>query len=398
MNRTITVMLAVVSLAAGNTSRGGELESLPPFLEVFQSVHQVTIVAKPIQWPCPTGFRKGLLVRPEEEGELPALVVLAGHADRNFSERTARELAGIGYVVLVVELPDFDKQQKETPHDTILREQILSSLTAAVRWLRRCDDVSPDRIGAVAWSAAAPWAVELAADQHLQACVVCDGALSARVTKSLAGQLRNTNILLVNSGNGRSVEEKRPLAQFRQSLVAAGVRHRLLEFGNAGPGFMNPDRRDVFNFEAADRAWFGIYEFLGKHVEDADLKRLLASRSAIASPPLNQVGSIADLMRAVNAPSGVRGQVAKSLVAEPSDDAAWKQIHSQSVLLAETAVLLALRRPLKGNTASWLRHTTAYRNAARSLTLATASHDLAAARAAFRQLNMTCGNCHVDHR
>lgn len=402
MNRTIAFFAAGLNLAVAGVCVGNEpgRESLPlpPFLEVLQSVHQVTVTTKQVHWPSAIGKRQGLLAQPDDNEKLPALVVFAGDSDSEFYKRAAREFAEIGYVVLVVDLPPIDETDREVPADAIIHEQTLSSLTAAVRWLRGRDDVSADRIGAVAWSAAATWALELTADQHLQACVLCDAQLPRRMPPALASQLRGTGILLVNGTAGQVLLDAEIVAPFKQSLAAAGIDHQQLAFDKTLPGFMDSARKTAFDLHTADRAWFEIYEFLGKHVEDADIKQLLAERGQTASRPLKQFASIADLMRVLNAPTGVRGQLSKALGDGPADEMEWKQVASQAALLAESAELLSVRQPPKGKTATWLRHTATYRNAATSLSTAATARDLSAARAALLRLNNTCGQCHLDHR
>lgn len=394
MSRTFAIVVAMAAAALWRTDAAEpvrELPPLPPFLEVFQSVHQVTIATKPVEWPTATGKSRGLLARADDHETLPAVIVLAEDAENAFFRRVAGELASIGYAALVVELPP-------TPSPAGARERVLASLTASVRWLRRRQDVFPDRIGVIGWSAAAPWAVELAADQHLQACVVCDSRLPHPLPPALGGQLGETSILLVNGTAGQSPAAAELLTQFEQWFAAAGIDHRQLSYDKARPGFMDPAVKDAFDGPAADGAWFEIYEFLGRHVEDADVKRLLAARAASSSRPQKELASIADLMRTVNAPTGVRGRLATMLSAGTADEAAWKQVGSQAALLAETGELLSSRQPPQGTTASWLRHTAAYQDAAVSLSAAAAARDLPASRAALLRINNTCGECHLDHR
>jgi hypothetical protein len=228
--------------------------------------------------------------------------------------------------------------------------------------------------------------------------VLCDGQLPRHIRAAAAANLRDTGVLLIRATAGRPLVDGELAAQFIQSLAEAGIEHRLFEFGEAKPGFLDPGREDLFNFHAADRAWFETYEFLGHHVEDADVKHLFAEKTAGPSQPLKQLASIADLMRAINAPTGVRGQLALSLQEPPADEKAWNVVGSRAALMADSGGLLMTLMPPKGGAASWLRHTASYRDAAASLSAAADRRDVAAAQQALLRLNETCGKCHLDHR
>ena len=101
------------------------------------------------------------------------------------------------------------------------------------------------------------------------------------------------------------------LAHFSRALAEGQVAHRLLEFKNATAGFLESGRRDSSGVKSADHAWFEIYEFLGKHVEDAELERPLGhdqrGKARRSGPPTLSIG---DIMRAINGPQGVRGAIA----------------------------------------------------------------------------------------
>jgi len=113
---------------------------------------------------------------------------------------------------------------------------------------------------------------------------------------------------------------------------------------------------------------------------------------------LEQVATIADLMRSVNAPTGPRGELARALGEAPRDDSTWRDVRSRAALIAETGNLLADRAPPRGKPADWQRSVAAYGQAAKSLVLAADRQDYPAALAALQQLNTSCGACHVKHR
>jgi len=368
-----------------------------PFLDVFRSANRVRIKTQSVEWPSAIGRHVGLLVRPDTNDRLPALVVLEQQTPRQaFSKRVARDLARVGYVVLVV-TPGEDRGAGAPAAKTraMSSQRRLVPLSAAVRWLRRRDDVFPDRVGAFGWSRGARWALELSAAKGLQACVLVDAEVPLSLEPALTSQLRRTALMSVRGTDAATFLDTEKTARFRRLLQGADVELHVLEFEQAKPGFLDSSRKDTFNFAAAERAWFEMYEFLGAHVEDAARQLAVVT---VSQPAAGQVASISDLMRTVNAPSGMRGQLALALSGEPKDPRQWKTIRAEAALLAETGALLQVRAPSKGSPASWRRHTTAYREAAVSLVAAADRRDYAAARKALAQLNGSCSACHLQHR
>ena len=374
---------------------------LPPFLDVFLSVRQPNVTTAHAEWVSVGGKRQGVLTRQEGIERLPGLIVIAHDEETNeWFRLTARELAGIGYAVLLVELDveTVRAASSEPPGlpGKIAEERLLADLSAAVRWLRRRQDVFPDRVGALGWSAGGRWALELASATGLQACISCDGPAAS--DRALLSMLCHTSVMGIWSGattrNGGFAKR----TVFDQALQAAGIEHRFLVFEQAQTGFMNPGDPDRYHHDAAERAWFEMYEFFGKHVEDAPLKDRLASRISPAQQPSQKIATIADLMRVVNTPTGVRGDLARSLREQPKDEAEWSRIRSRSAVIAEVGRILAERSPPRGGRASWRRHLTGYRNAAESIVGAAGCHDYAAAVESLKNLSASCGACHLQHR
>lgn len=138
-------------------------------------------------------------------------------------------------------------------------------------------------------------------------------------------------------------------------------------------------------------AWVDIYEFLGKHVEDA----LVPNTPAGADAPIVR---IVDIMRAVNSEQGVRGRLARALTTPPADEAVWEQARSDAAMVAEAGNLLLAEKPPKGSPAGWRRRATDFRAAAQALLGAVERRDFAATQQSLRELPQTCAACHVDYR
>lgn len=368
---------------------------LPPFLEQFLHAHKIHVELKQVQWESALGRQAGLLAHPNMPGPLPALLLISGDPDsKAFLQKTAGELAGIGYVVLVPPLGG----DNSIWNNAAARERWLTPRAAAVRWLRSRQEVDPDRVGAWGWSQGGLGALILAGTQSLQAGVLCDVTPPVALDRGTARQIQQMPMLWIRAGKGQFLDGER-LAALRSSFGDEPIDLTVRTFDDVGRGFLDASRAGAFRHETTDQAWFEIYEFLGKHVEDAHIKPLHASRQTDQAGPGEPVyGTIADMMRAVNVPTGVRGQLAKSLAGQPENLKAWQQVHARAALLVEVSSWLARCPPPKGSTVRWIEHNRAYRAAAMAVARAADHQDIVAARNALRMLNGTCGKCHLDHR
>ena len=143
-----------------------------------------------------------------------------------------------------------------------------------------------------------PLALELAAAQSLQAVVLTDVELPLALDPPLSIGLRQTVVLIVRGASEVTPLDRELVARLEQAFEIAHVEHRVLELKSAKTGFMDSQRREAFDAKSADRAWFEIYEFLGKHVEDAELKTpLITVRSSDVAPAAHPFVSIGDVMR-----------------------------------------------------------------------------------------------------
>jgi dienelactone hydrolase len=376
----------------------------PPFLDVFRAP-DVAIVNKRVAWTSDLGTQRGWLVRPDSNEQLPALLIIDGEPASDFSLQSARELAGIGYVVLVVEL---DRNASTAPggagqsqlNEALLRERGLAQLSSATRWLQSRPDIFPDKIGVLGWRTQGRWALEVAAAQKLQAAVLIDAEFPSLIDPPLSVGLSETSVLLV-CGTAQATDSARDrLADLERALSAGHIRHLKVEFKTAKPNFMESRQIATYDAKSADRAWFEIYEFVGKYVEDAGPKTTsLGSKpgNADASRALPAV-SIFDVMRAINGPGGIRGAVAQSLNDVPREAKDWKLLRARAAIMTDSGTSLQSLNPPRGDGTHWQRHVAAYRDAAAALVAAADRNDLADARRAFDRLNGTCTKCHADHR
>jgi dienelactone hydrolase len=376
---------------------------LSPFLQAFLSYQNVTVVSRPVEWVGAAGRHEGRLVRDDSNERLPALLLIERGPASEFVKRSAHELAGIGYVVLLVELdPERigeDGSRQTTGSDQAQRERALAQLSAAVRWLRRRDDVFPDRMGVLGWNAAARWAVEAGAAAGVEAAVLVDPPLPLALDAAMATGLRHTAVLVVRGTANTSLLEGEYLARLRRELESAGIAHQVLEFDKANASFMGDGQADAFDKGPADRAWFEIYEYLAEHVEEAGRNKLLAggdTANNVQTP--HRFSSVADLMRALNTSSGVRAALVQSLADEPQSEKEWQQARAPAALMADAGELLLELKPPKGVSSVWRRHAASFRDSASAIAVAADRRDYSAAQQGLKRLNMSCAKCHLDHR
>jgi len=394
--------VACLPAGDGRVAPARPLSDRSPFLDAFLAPN-AAVVKRPVEWVSAFGEQPGWLFRADTNERLPALLLIANPRANDFFLRSARELASIGFAVLLVEI---DEKEIGAPahapavkQDAIRLERGLAQLSSAVRWVRRRDDLFPDKIGVLGWGKSAHLALELAAAQNLQAAVLTDVELPLVLDGQLSIGLRQTAVLIVRGGSENTLLDGGLVARLERAFGVAHVEHRVLEFKSAKTGFMDSGRSDVFDAKSADRAWFEIYEFLGKHVEDAELKtQERAGGSSDVAQADRPFASIGDVMRAVNGATGVGGEVAQSLGEGLREEKDWKLLRARAAIMADAGGLLMELKPTRGSQSSWRRHAASYRDAAAALAAAADRRNLAEARQAFDRLKTNCNRCHSDHR
>jgi dienelactone hydrolase len=365
------------------------------FLDVFRAQDE-PIVTSGVEWNTALGKQHGWLVRPKSTERLPALLLLTAGDARDFALQSAREMSGIGYVVLVVPLASA-VLIGSNPSDAVRRERHLARLEPAVRWLRSRDDVFPYKLGVLGWGAEARWALELAAACNLQAAALADGDLPPALDAPLALGLARTVLLIVRATADFPAQPDPQAARLNNALTANDIQHRQFDFKEARPGFMQ-SRRTAAEATAADHAWFEIYEFLGKYVEDAEPNAPPFGRTPQSTPSTVPVVTIADVMRAINSPTGLRGQIARTVNEGLHSEKDCHLLRAQAAVMTDAGTSLLKLTPRRGTASSWQHHAAFYRDAAAELTTAADHHNLSAARQALDRLNASCSRCHEEHR
>ena len=308
-------LLAVVVFASGpqqtppktfldDFQAGGAAKprALPPFLDDFFANTDPPLLTKAVRFPSAVGEVHGYWARPDVKERLPAVLIVYDAEPTDWMQQNTRHLASIGYEVLAVNVR---KRRIAAKAGAFTDEATLAELSAAVRWLRGRAEVLPNRLGVVGWGWSGGQALALAAATAVQACVVCDAPMP--IEPGLIVGLRETPVLAVFAAKGRVSKKDLAAAQgFGKIHVVAGVE----------PGFLGPPGKKTYAHDAAEDAWPVIYNFLEKHVEDA--------RPPAVAEAVNSLATIADIMRAVNEPAGLRGVLSKALEQEPANAKQWR--------------------------------------------------------------------------
>jgi dienelactone hydrolase len=367
---------------ADRPSRSNESPPARLFLDVFRTPGEAIVVESVALGTAAS--ERASLVRPKSDERLPGLLLIADGATPEFFAQSAQELAGIGYAVLIVPAAKADNVAGRI-------ERTTATAGKAARWLKQRKDVFRERIGVLGWGFTAICALQVAAAESTQATVLVDFENARMIDDRLAAGLDRTAVLFVQGNVGKG-------DRFRK-LVASGHReHRVFKLAGAKAGFMDCRSGDSFDSKAADRAWFEIYEFVGKYVEDADLRPSVAQHNSTVEKSSLHFTSIADAMRKANGTTGVRTVVARALNEGPRDERDWKLLREQSRLLVQCGDWLASQTPRKGNAATWRRQAATYRDAAQALAEAAKRSNRSDTEAALSRLNLSCARCHAEHR
>jgi dienelactone hydrolase len=363
----------------------GKLHELPLFLDQFAARNEPALRTEKVTFfeGAPIGFYEGFWVRAEGKQPLPAILLAYDDNDNSLApwmQTNARHLASIGYAVLAVPVYVDAVSAKGG-------RRLQTQLSACMRWLRTRAEVSPNRLGVVAFGASGQQALLFASSRAVQACVVCDAPLPMQ--PDVIRGLRGTPVLVVHGADER--RPRQDVAVSVKQLTKDGIPCKLHLAPGAQAGFLGPPGSKTYSHDAAEDAWVAIYNFLEKHVEDAKPAEVVARsvKSAL---------TIADMMRAVNEPSGVRGTLSQALDKQPKTTRQWGQVRAQAALIEEMGAWLQSQTPPKGPAGHWQEQAQAYSKAATAIVDAAQRRDYAAAKLGLTRLAGQCAACHNEHR
>jgi dienelactone hydrolase len=374
---------------AGQTERS---RVLPLFLDDFRAPLEPPAISKQVRFPSMLGEVTGFWARQDVPVPLPAVLMV--YDDESWTEwmkASTIHLASVGNEVLTIDLHRRRVAAAQSPgaSSAFANEATLAELSAAVRWLRCRSGVLPNRTGVVGWGWSGGQALVLASATSLQACVVCDAPLPSE--PGIVAGLRETPVLGVFAAEDFA-RRKEAVSAFRRLLADHRTLCNVHVAEDVRIGFMGPPTQKSYSSDAAEDAWFVIYNFLEKHVEDA------RTGDVSALSPVAPIATVADIMRAVNDPSGLRGALGTALEHEPGNVKEWRRIRADAALVAEAGGWLAAHPPAKGSAAHWNDQARAFTSAAEAIVEAADKRDYAAARRGLVRVAQQCSACHLEHR
>jgi carboxymethylenebutenolidase len=235
---------------------------------VGMAVTEGAIVTETVKYRSGDETVSGYLARPEGDGPFPAIVVIHewwGLVD--WIKENARKFAERGYVALAVDLyrgqvattPDLAHElSRGLPTDRALRD-----LKSAVAYLRQQPFVNPKRIGVIGWCMGGGYALQLALNADVAACVICYGRL---VTDPDELKPLKAAVLGIFGDRDRGIPVDM-VRQFEKALKERGVPHVIRIYEGVGHAFMNPANQRGYHAETTQKAWQEIFAFLDRHLK-----------------------------------------------------------------------------------------------------------------------------------
>lgn len=203
----------------------------------------------------------GFLAEPEGEGRFPALIVV--HEWWGLNDHTkdiAGRFAAEGFVALATDLYDGhvakDPAEAGRLMQSLDQQRALSSLDAAVEYLKKRSNVAPDRIGITGFCMGGTFALLLPCkNQSIKAAAPFYGDVPSEDTlKGLSAP-----ILFIGADQDQWITMEK-MTRLKEALSKLGKKGEVKIY-NAQHAFFNDTRPDVYNKEAATDAWQRVLKF-----------------------------------------------------------------------------------------------------------------------------------------
>jgi carboxymethylenebutenolidase len=245
--------------------------------QVISASFLILAVAATVLWPASPKTEtvtyksgnetvSGFLALPGGGGRHPGIVAIHEWWGLNDQIRDeARKLAGLGYVVLAVDLyrgkvasdpSEAHELMRGLPQDRGIRD-----LVAAFDYLSARKDIDPNHIGSIGWCMGGGYSLQLAIHEpKLAACVVNYGALPTD-----AGDIQKISAPVLGNFGGldRGITPDMVHA-FENTMKSDGKSIDVKIYSDAGHAFENPNNKDGYRAADTGDAWSRITAFYAK--------------------------------------------------------------------------------------------------------------------------------------
>lgn len=237
-----------------------------------------TIKTREIQYTAADGTSLvGYFAAPESQHPVAGVIVAPEWWGRNkYTEQRARELAEQGYAALAIDMYGDKKVTTQVPQasEWMMQtfddpETIVTRASAGLEILAAQEEVNPDKLAAVGFCYGGKVVLDLArSGAPLHAVVTFHGTLTPKAPAQV-GVIKAE--ILVLHGELDSMVTLDDVANFKEEMFAAQVKHDVIVFEDAKHGFSNPlaDERakangvDLgYNIEAEQQGLAAMYELL----------------------------------------------------------------------------------------------------------------------------------------
>jgi carboxymethylenebutenolidase len=216
------------------------------------------------------GNATGYLVRPADETDLPAVIVIHEWWGLNqHIKDAANRLANEGYAVLAVDLYNGEVATESSRAGRLASsvrnnpDEAINNLNAAVEYISSLPNVNGSRVASLGWCFGGGQSMQLAlnTEQPLAATVIYYGTL-------VTDQTELAEITWPVLGVFGSADQSIPVDtvdQFEAALDANGITNEIYIYEGVGHAFANPSGDNYAPEETAD-AWEKTLAFLSKYV------------------------------------------------------------------------------------------------------------------------------------
>jgi carboxymethylenebutenolidase len=212
---------------------------------------------------------RGYLVRPGQEGQFPAAVMIHEWWGLNENiQKMARDLAEEGYVVLAVDLYNgtvASTPQEAGQHATQVGENVpeaVEHMKSAASFLRESDFVLENAIASIGWCFGGGMSLQLSLNESLAATVIYYGALETDAERLSTIQWP---VLGIFADQDRVIPLD-SVHQFEAALDQLGVENEIYVYEGVGHAFANPSNPG-HDAEKTDDAWEKTIAFLDRNLK-----------------------------------------------------------------------------------------------------------------------------------